>query len=171
MASVVTQDGGNDAEEKSATEGNDTQPAAVETAESYKRLLMQPVTMPDLSHCGIQGVMGESDARETTGMMRKTIRSASKALDNLDRKEQRELQAKRKENRRRKTRLRNVSQASYRSGTSGTFATQPSVEELFEHDLHMMSEDDGVIVAQERQENFDEKDEGNNQDDNIDTLT
>ena len=36
MASVVTQDGGNDAEENSATEGNDTQPAAVETAESYK---------------------------------------------------------------------------------------------------------------------------------------
>ena len=32
----MLQDGGNDAKEKSATEGNDTQPAALETAESYK---------------------------------------------------------------------------------------------------------------------------------------
>lgn len=134
------------------------------TAESYKRLLMQPVTMPDLSHCGIKGLMGENDGRQTSGMMRATIRNASKALDNLNREEQRELQAKRKENLRR----RNVSQASYRSGTSGTFATQPSVEELFEHDLQIPSEDDEVIVAPKSQQSIAEEDEDDYQDNKID---
>ena len=117
------------------------------TAEPHKRLLMQPVTMPDLAHCGIQGLMGESDEKQTSGMMRSSIRQASKALDNLDREEQRELQARKREMRRRKARLRNASPASYRSGTSGTFATQPSVEELFDFDLPMEPEDNRDMVA------------------------
>jgi hypothetical protein len=99
----------------------------------HKRLLQQPVTMPDLSHTGVGGlaISNAGDQPKTTSGTRAEIRLASRALEDLAKQEQREL-VEEKKRRRQRHRRRWRAPESRAARTAGSFMTQgrASVEEL-----------------------------------------
>lgn len=98
---------------------------------NYKKLMQQPVTMPDLSHTGVGGlaISNAEDQPKTSTGRREWIRSATRALEEMARQELAEEKKRRRQRRQRRHRWSPETRISH---TAESFMTQgrASVEDL-----------------------------------------